>query len=416
MVFDKSHAGVFQDPPKYVDHFYEQTYLNIMLFRERTKIRKLLHHHNRMSCMDQHTKDHRLESQFVHYAGLSNQIGFDKMVEFARADLNEWQKMAPSYHLRKTIKISVGGGLGDQIESEPVVRAVRNLHPHDRIIVASHWPEIFEDLPYEVESVDIRNHFLPPDQLYAVFHTYSSPDTDAWKYMTHVFTHSTDFSSQLAIRRVLPSDMRDIKIRYTDAQLQSMYEKLGVSEETLREAYCVHPGRSWRTKTMSTEFWEEIISGLWAEGKRVVVFGKDGKGTQGLVPVKLPVGVIDARDKLTIKESLALLDKSKVLISNDSAPIHLAGATDIWICGVYTAKHPEFVIPYRGGRQDHKVVELNHRPKCWPCNIGAQVTCVDEIRADFCLNFDRPFECFPKARFVLDKLLQTIEWPKPQRY
>jgi len=411
MVFDKEHAGVFADPPKFIDHFYEQTYLNIMLARTKADLRELPHSFNRMSHLDENkqTNDHRLESYIVHYAGALNNIGLDNLLTAIGDDLREWKRLEKQdYHVPKIIKVSVGGGLGDQIEAEPTVREIRRLYPKDRVIVASHWPELFEDLPYQVESVDIRNHSIS-EPIYAVFHTYASPDGEAWKYMTHVFAHSADFSSQLAIRRVLPPEKKSIQIGYTAQDFVNTYAKLGVLPGYLDDAVCIHPGRSWRTKTMSSEFWQDIIQRCVDLGYKTVVFGKDGKDAQGLVALKeLPKEVLDAREKLSIKESLVLLDHSKILVSNDSAPIHMAGATDIWILGIFTAKHPSFVIPFRKGRQDYKTLQTNGTPACWPCNVDAKTTSLDEVRADFCSNVATPYCCFPTTDRVMTAITAVV--------
>jgi len=410
LIFEQRHEDVFVEPPKYIDNFYEQSYLNIMFARSLCKMRGLSSSFNRMSFMEslKITKDHYLESYIVHYAGALKQLGLNGLCKQISADLEMWKQLkSKNYHVPKVIKISVSGGLGDQIEAEPVVREVCRLYPYDKIYVASHWPEVFEDLPYakgRLISIDIRKHFIQED-IYAVFNTYSPPEDDAWKYMTHVFSHSCDFSSNLAIRRVLPPDKKTIVLGYTLAHLNSMYAKLNVKRGYFHDAILVHPGRSWTTKTMSTEFWETIIEELVKDGKKIVVFGKDGIDLQGLVPVKFDTTkVLDARDKLSFKESLALLDNSVMLISNDSAPIHMAGATDIWIVGIYTAKHPAFVIPFRKGKQDYKSIQVQKEPDCWPCNTNAVTTCTDEVRADFCTNLDNPYCCFPSNELLLKKI------------
>lgn len=410
LVFEQRHVDIFVDPPKFIDHFYEQSYLNIMLARNLAKIRNLSTNFNRMSFMDalKATKDHYLESYIVHYAGQLKQLGFNNLMKQIKVDLDAWKQLKnKKYHIPKVIKISVSGGLGDQIESEPVVREICRLYPYDKIYVASHWPEIFEDLPYakgRIFPIDIRKHFITED-IYQIFNTYSPPEDEAWKYMTHVFCHSCDFSSNLAIRRVLPPEKKHIILGYTVEHLNGMYEKLGKPKGWFSDAVLVHPGRSWTTKTMSPEFWETIIDGLVSDGRKVVVFGKDGKDLQGLVPIKFDTSkVLDARDKLKLKESLALLDNSFMLVSNDSAPIHMAGATDIWIVGIYTAKHPAFVIPFRKKDQNYKSVQVQNEPECWPCNVDAVTTCSDEVRADFCTNLKKEHCCFPSSEDVLAKI------------
>ena len=414
MVFEQRHVDIFQEPPVYIDNFYEQSYLNIMLARNLVKVRNLSINFNRMSFVEalNITKEHYLESHVVHYAGALKQLGLNGLCNRIINDLNAWgQLKTQKYHIPKVYKISISGGLGDQIEAEPVVRELCRLYPYDKIYVASHWPEIFEDLPYakgRLISVDIRKHFIQ-EEIAQVFNTYSPPEDDAWKYMTHVFSHSTDFSSNLAIRRVLPPEKKTVVLGYTSGHLKSMCKKLGVEKNYFYDAVLVHPGRSWPTKTMPSTFWEEIINDLLVQNKKVILFGKDGKDLQGIVSVNVDMTkVLDARDKLTFKESLALLDNSFMLISNDSAPIHMAGATDIWIVGVYTAKHPAFVIPFRKGGQTYKTISIQNELECWPCNANAVTTSLDEVRADFCTNLKNPLCCFPTPQQLLTAINPVI--------
>lgn len=415
LVFEQRHQDIFIEPPIYIDNFYEQSYLNVMIARNLCKIRNLSTSLNRMSYMDsmQFTKDHYLESHIVHYAGALKHLGLNGLCKQIAMDLEAWKQLkSKNYHVPKVLKISISGGLGDQIEAEPVVREICRLYPHDKIYVASHWPEIFEDLPYakgRLIPIDIRKHFIQED-IYNIFNTYSPPEDVAWKYMTHVFSHSCDFSSNLAIRRVLPPEKKNIILGYTVNHLNNMYEKLNVKKGYFNDAILIHPGRSWTTKTMSAEFWETIIYELIKDGRKIVVFGKDGKDLQGIIPIKFDTEkVLDARDKLTFKESLSMLDNSFMLISNDSAPIHMAGATDIWIVGIYTAKHPAFVIPFRKGSQDYKSIQVQNEPKCWPCNTNAVTTCNDEVRADFCTDLENPYCCFPSSKYLLDKIKKILD-------
>jgi lipopolysaccharide biosynthesis glycosyltransferase len=414
IVFEQRHADVFVEPPKYIDHFYEQSYLNIMFARNLCKMKNLPSSLNRMSFVDalKLSKDHYLESYIVHYAGQLKQLQLSGLYKQIQQDLDSWKQLkSKNYHIPKVIKVSISGGLGDQIEAEPVLREICQLHPYDNIYVASHWPEIFEDLPYakgRITSIDIRKHFIKED-IYYVYNTYSPPEDDAWKYMTHVFCHSCDFSSNLSIRRVLPPEKKTIVLGYTVEHLNNMYKKLNKPKGWFNDAILIHPGRSWPTKTMPSNFWEEIIDDLLKQNKKVILFGKDGKDLQGLISIKCDdTKIVDARNILTLKESLALLDNAHMLISNDSAPIHMAGATDIWIVGIYTAKHPAFVIPYRKGRQDYKSIQVQNEPKCWPCNINAVVTSNDEVRADFCNNYDKPFCCFPSSINILDAIKNIL--------
>jgi ADP-heptose:LPS heptosyltransferase len=53
-----------------------------------------------------------------------------------------------------------------------------------------------------------------------------------------------------------------------------------------------------------------------------------------------------------------LISKAKTLITNDSAPVHIAGAFDNNIVLIPTCKHPDYILPFREGRKEYKSVAL----------------------------------------------------------
>ena len=89
LLFEQRHQDVFIEPPLYIDNFYEQTYLNIMIARKLCKIRNLSSSFNRMSFMDSMklTKDHYLESHIVHYAGALKHLGLNGLCKQIVGDL-----------------------------------------------------------------------------------------------------------------------------------------------------------------------------------------------------------------------------------------------------------------------------------------------------------------------------------------
>jgi ADP-heptose:LPS heptosyltransferase len=56
-----------------------------------------------------------------------------------------------------------------------------------------------------------------------------------------------------------------------------------------------------------------------------------------------------------------LISQAPVLLSNDSFPVHLAGAFDNWIVLIPSCKHPDHVLPYRNGTTQHKTKALYKR-------------------------------------------------------
>ena len=355
----------------------------------------------------------RLDFYIIHYTGLMRGLGPTVLKGLMQDDLTTWDKLKTNqYHVPRTVLARIGGGLGDQICAEPVIRELRRLHANDHLIVESHWPELWEDLRgYEIDKTvragDAKEYVEKEDIL--TYLTYANAtNTIPLGGLTHSNMSSTELSSYLALTRPLPPEKRDIRLGFTRKIEETMFEKLG----DIKGAFVLHPGLTWPTRTLGSQIWLEIIAGLRKRGKTVVVIGKGGeyrgpkRGGEkiGVLAFEVDEGVIDARDKLTVKKTLALLAHSTALISNDSAPIHLAGATDIHIFGLCTTKHSHFVFPYRKGTPWYKATEINLRPSCWPCGVDALRAFPEGLRVDLCKNYDEPYGCHPCAEQILEKI------------
>lgn len=49
-----------------------------------------------------------------------------------------------------------------------------------------------------------------------------------------------------------------------------------------------------------------------------------------------------------------MIEKTWTLVTNDSSPVHLAGAFENNIVLIPTSKHPDHLLPWRKGSQDYK--------------------------------------------------------------
>lgn len=398
LVFSRGHAGLFEPPPTEVDNFKEQSYLNVMLAYKKFPMKDLSYRYNRMSCMDPLTGENRLSSYLVHYAGVNLLTSEECQLESMKKDLLEWELSAPDYKFQKHIAIHTTGGMGDQITAEPVIRFImEQTYQGDDIIVFSDWPELFSHLG--IPSYKHRTPIENPGQYYQM-HTLRSPDHESWQYMTHPLIHGVDFSALQCIRMILPLKDKGIKLPLKKEAVDSFFKKAGGALDVL-----IHPGRGWDSKTFPADVWQSYIDILVNEGKRVGVIGKRVSKEQGIVEIDTS-RCIDLIDQLSIHELIAAIAYTAVLISNDSAPIHIAGAFDNWIGLIATCKHPDKVLPFReGGRQDHKAEAL----EIWPMydSYNHQPSQVEGATIDFCTEEQMRRAC-PPAEHILDFVIDGL--------
>ena len=364
MVVSRCHKNLFKKPEKEVCNFYEQSYLNMVFAKENAEIFELEHCFNRMTCMDRFTGEERFASYIIHYAGYPN-LNF--VLDLIPLDLEKWKRDSPEYKYKKHIYVSVTGGYGDQMCAEPAIRFMRSMYPDDEMVVATHWPRMFSHLEKSGVAVcEQGNADLGPDTPYYFTESLPGPDKIQWSIVSHLLCHTVDYSAIALLKRTLPFKDRQIKFEVSLQDISNLLDTIGSVRDDLKDFVVVHPGKHWNSKTFPVDWWQKVIDGLVEKGEKVCVIGKDDVGdkpnyivgARGTVDVKCPEGVIDFRNLLDLGSLAALLSMAKVLISNDSFPVHLAGAFDNWIILIPSCKHPDHVLPYRNGSIYYKAKAL----------------------------------------------------------
>ncbi len=403
MVLSKKHRTLFKLPEVLHDlGMFEQGYINLKIIKDDWDVFELPYGYNRMTCMDDLTGDPRHNSYIVHYAGAPD---VSDLLRIMFEDVNLWKSNASEHEGKypRNIVITVGGGMGDQIDAEPVVRYINDVaFPNSNLIVRTDWPEIFNHIDITVYKSNAYNTRRVPE-----YHmeTLPSPDgrPDIWNVMAQTLMHSTDFASLATIRKTLPDEHKQINIEVTDDALD---ELRGLNNGTLRgfsNMILIHPGRGWPSKTFPIDWWEEVINGIYEKHKNIGIIGKHINDDQGYVrDITYPEGIKDFRDMLTVSGLFAIISKAKSVITNCSAPVHVAGGFDNWIIFIPTVKHPSHVLPWRGGgydpvlgrvaapSQDYKAISLYKKLTC--DDIGSNPTEVHGQTLDWVKGDDiRPY-------------------------
>jgi hypothetical protein len=368
IVASRCHQELFRKPEKEVFSFYEQSYLNMVIAQGAVPMHELHYRFNRMVCMDRVTGEDRHASYVIHYAGALNSVSLDGLLRVIHGDIDRLAQ-ADGDHSghRLHLYVSVNGGLGDQLCAEPAVRFMREqMYPNDEMVVATHWPRAFRHLTkLGVTVVAHGRANLSNDTPYFITQSLPGPDTLQWRIVSHLLCHSVDYTAMALMKRTLP---------FADKQMQF---EVGASERKAlaelvpepRGMVAVHPGRHWNSKTFPVAWWQAVIDGLVEFGRRVCIVGQDAlgdppdftAGARGTVDVVAREGVLDLRNTLTLGVFAALLEQAGALVSNDSAPVHLAGSFDPFIVLIPSCKHPDHILPFRHGSQQYKTKALYKR-------------------------------------------------------
>jgi heptosyltransferase-2 len=157
----------------------------------------------------------------------------------------------------------------------------------------------------------------------------------------------------------------------------------------------VAPGSVWKTKRWLEESFVETIRRFVRDQHNVVLIG--GKEDEELCSrIRDQVGssqVAVAAGTLSLLQSAELIRRCAVLLTNDSAPMHLAVAMGTSVIALYGATVPEFGFAPYG---NHSVVLETKGLACRPCSIHGGNRCPIET-----------FDCM--RRISTDSVVKSVK-------
>jgi heptosyltransferase-2 len=122
------------------------------------------------------------------------------------------------------------------------------------------------------------------------------------------------------------------------------------------------PGSVWATKRWP--YYAELARAL-AEAGRIVIVGGPGDRALAKEIVAAVPSAVDATDKLPLLASADLIGRSAVIVTNDSAPLHLASAMGTPTVAIFGPTVPEFGF---GPLAPAKAVLGHESLACRPCD------------------------------------------------
>ena len=128
------------------------------------------------------------------------------------------------------------------------------------------------------------------------------------------------------------------------------------------------PGSIWGTKRWP--YYAELAAGL--DRPCVVVGGAEDRSLAEAIVAAAPGRTVSAAGELALRASAALLQRAAVLVTNDSAPLHLATAVGTPIVALFGPTVPDFGFgPRRAGDASLGLDGL----VCRPCSKHGPETC-----------------------------------------
>jgi len=259
----------------------------------------------------------------------------------------------------KNLLLRTWGGIGDQICAEPTLRfALKSFGADCKISLVTEYLELFAHLKFN--DVFHITRQKPKYEDYFVFDTIVPATNNlTWEFFSHCITNCVDFASLCAFRCQLP--VRDREIFLCPPTPNDTVKEFLTIENTV----FVHPGKHWPSKTFPKDWWDGVLAALLNKNLKPILIGANTDDNRGTVDVNAD-GCIDLRNKLSLEESIWLLQRSKVLLTNDSSPLHMAASRDPndgatgrnWIGYIATCKHPDYISHWRQGEWNYREENL----------------------------------------------------------
>ena len=141
-----------------------------------------------------------------------------------------------------------------------------------------------------------------------------------------------------------------------------------------KKIVAVAPGSVWQTKRYPEEYYTEVIRRLLDLKFGIILLGgnNDAELCDNIAEKFEGSDVYSAAGEFSLVESVELLKRTVLLISNDSAPTHFGMCADIPVLTIYCSTAADFgFAPYN---QKSAVVSYN-KLYCKPCGIHGYEKC-----------------------------------------
>ncbi len=207
------------------------------------------------------------------------------------------------------------------------------------------------------------------------------------------------YDRYMHLARSLVPDVED-----TDVELISDDDELQMIERIFKEndlqenrLVAIAPGARWKTKLWPDEYFAELVMRLKDEGLTpVLVGGENDTEICKRIRTRSHRDLPDLSGRLSVLGTAQLLKRSRVLVTNDSAPLHLAELVGTPVVAMYGPTVREFGYFPRL----KKSIALEKKIWCRPCSRNGSRFCPVGTLA--CLKKISVDEVFKAVMLVLD--------------
>lgn len=274
-------------------------------------------------------------------------------------------------------------GIGDLICTFPSVIALKDRHP-DATFVYGVWP-IFKSI---VEMSHVANSVIEigPNIKYQDYDYIYQPKLEDESPCGREFVHLVDdFAQTIGVTPIS-----------RQPKLYIPFDAFGLAKQLLtplrkRTKYIIgiHIGPSWPVREWTIEGWTNLVKLLHDNLDCIVIqLGADVNTAKGFVKSPRILGSEDFVGKMTLEESVAVINQIDLFVGIDSGLLHVAGAVSTPSVGLFGPVNPKLRLPPETPSiavvADIPCVGCHHKlPRLhWQEGCPNNIICMKSIRPD----------------------------------
>ncbi len=211
--------------------------------------------------------------------------------------------------------------------------------------------------------------------------------------LSFLYTDKVEYKQKHEILRVLdllsPLGIKELQLIKPELypsdedkeEVSKIFKGLGITDK--KDLICIAPGSVWFTKRFPKDKFVTLFNLMDSDKAKIALIGgkDDEKLCDYIISRTTHNEVYSFAGKLSILQSAELIKRSALLITNDSAPLHIANAVSAKVIALFGSTTKDFGF-YPTGESD-KVYEISGL-KCRPCSNHGKQEC--PIHTFDCMN------------------------------
>jgi lipopolysaccharide heptosyltransferase II len=170
--------------------------------------------------------------------------------------------------------------------------------------------------------------------------THWVPDKEPYEFIKHQVRRDLDLVKHIGA----VAANEKIAIKIDDTAWRTAEKKLGQANFDVNNKWIiVHPGASEEKRRYPLEHWIDLVRRIVEEfGYQILITGADGdRPLADAIKSKIGKNVFSIAGQLTIREFVAVVHRAPLVLSVNTATIHIAAATQTKVIVLYAMTNPQ---------------------------------------------------------------------------